>query len=172
MHLISVSFSLITSFFSIARFAICGAICSGSSPSIAQARSKRSSSGRQTCPSAPACNKVQSIPLRILQSESVCIPMRDAISSAIRKPIPVISSAILYGFSCIILYNFIPYCLQILSASVFEIPYFCKKIMASLASFFSSTCSAISLAFRLLIPLTSASRCGSSSIIRKVSSPK
>ncbi len=42
---------------------------------------------------------------------------------------------------------------------------------ASRKSLFSSICTAISCALRWLIPLTSASRSGSSSIIRKVSSP-
>ena len=42
--------------------------------------------------------------------------------------------------------------------------------MALRISFFSSICSAISRAFRSLIPLTSASLSGSSSMMRKVSS--
>ena len=50
-------------------------------------------------------------------------------------------------------------------------PYCCRNTSASRRSFFSSIWTAISLALRSLMPLTSASRSGSSSMIRKVSSP-
>ena len=51
-------------------------------------------------------------------------------------------------------------------------PYCCRNTKASRISLFSIICCAISLAFLSLIPLTSESRSGSCSIMRKVSSLK
>ena len=50
------------------------------------------------------------IPLRIRKSESMRIPTRTAISSAVRNPTPSMSSASRYGFSRIIPYTSCPYC--------------------------------------------------------------
>ena len=116
-----------------------------------------------------ACCKTYCIPLFILKSESVLMPTRAAISSAVLKPTPSISSAMRYGFSLSILYISPPYLLYIFTARFILMPYCCKKIMASLKSLFALTWSAISIAFLWLMPFTSASLSGSSSMMRKVS---
>ena len=111
------------------------------------------------------------MPAFILMDDSGENPILSAISSAVLKPTPAMSSASLYGFSRTIFITFMPYSLYIFIASALETPYWLRKIIALRNSFFSSNCVPISMAFFSVIPFISASLSGSLSMILKVSSP-
>ena len=116
-----------------------------------------------------AFERIYSTPAMARNLESAVIPTFLAISSAILKPIPSISSASLYGLVSIIVYILLPYSMYIFAESFMLIPNFCKKIIASRMDFFSCICSLMDLASFSLTPFTSASLSGSSSITLRVS---
>ena len=67
---------------------------------------------RQQCPDiSEAVWSVERMPARILKGESFCVPVLSAMSSAVTKPMPSISRAILYGFCLMIFKASLPYSL-------------------------------------------------------------
>ena len=158
-----------TTLFSICISSICSLISAISSSKSSAVYFSASSSGKYTCPFKAALCNTYIRPDFILKPASFFIPTFLAISSAILKPTPAISSANLYGLLVIIEYKVCPYSLYILADNFILIPYFCRNIIASDISFFSSICSPIDIAIASLIPFTSDNLSGSFSSICIVS---